>query len=444
MVLGIPNKFLGNAAFMLVLRILVAIISYATAVILASLFNETEYGQFATIFSLLSMLGVACGLGVNLSSIKFLGQYQTNSDFGSARGVIWTSEIGVLIVSLIVLIVGTAFIYLMHSIGQINSPLIYTLGLFALPAFAVMAGQNSISRVFGGILNALAPRDIIWRGSQIILAYICVAFLSEETRFISFLIISAALITVLAFAQRKIIFRRLPKSIANASPELRLGEWWQVSKYLWFNTTVRITIKSIDVVIVAAILSVEEAGFYFAASRISSLVGFVLMALNLVLGPEISRQFAAGQSEKLKSTISLSAGVIFVCSMVPFLICIFAGKFVLSIFGDEFIVAYGALVFLALGQMVNVSAGSVGLFLDLTGHERLSSVVLLVVAPITIVAEIIMAHFYGLTGAAMAVGGGLAAWNIALWIAVRRVTEYDPSIFGMVSYIFRKLRERTI
>jgi len=96
------------------------------------------------------------------------------------------------------------------------------------------------------------------------------------------------------------------------------------------------------------------------------------------------------------------------------------------LFGKDFIVAYGALVFLTLGQFVNSLSGSTGIFMNMTGHQIQLSRIMLGAAVINIVMNVLLIKPLGINGAAIAGMVSLAFWNIYTLFLIK--TEYGQTI----------------
>jgi O-antigen/teichoic acid export membrane protein len=96
--------------------------------------------------------------------------------------------------------------------------------------------------------------------------------------------------------------------------------------------------------------------------------------------------------------------------------------FIMSIFGEGFAQAAPLLVIIAVGQLINVSTGSVGFLLNMTGHERDMRNVTLFSGPLTIICAVWFTTSWGVLGAAYATALGLSLQNLgALWMVKRRL-----------------------
>ena len=110
------------------------------------------------------------------------------------------------------------------------------------------------------------------------------------------------------------------------------------------------------------------------------------------------------------------------------------GKPVLSIFfGQEFAIAYPALVLLVIGQFVNSISGSTSMFMNMTGHQNAYRNIIVISAIINIGLNLFLIPGIGIYGAAIAAMFSLSFLNIATLVYTKlkygKTTGYFPIPF---------------
>jgi len=173
---------------------------------------------------------------------------------------------------------------------------------------------------------------------------------------------------------------------------------------------------------VARFASIEDVGFLRSCWQITFLLPFVTSATDSILSPRVASMYDAGQYEDLAKLIRLALAGIFACVLPVVVILVFAGEYVLMIFGDEFTVAAPILAILALGQLVNSTLGLSGKILFLTGFERKSFKNSMVGAALIVIFAIILVPEYGALGAAMAAAITQVIRCVSATIIVAQVT----------------------
>jgi O-antigen/teichoic acid export membrane protein len=104
-----------------------------------------------------------------------------------------------------------------------------------------------------------------------------------------------------------------------------------------------------------------------------------------------------------------------------FLIFLFS-PMILSIYGPEFKDADLILKILAIGQLINVSTGSVGYLLMMSGHEKLLRNAAVLSACVSLVLNLVLIRQLGVVGAAISTAVALSIQNIvAAWLVYRKL-----------------------
>ena len=184
----------------------------------------------------------------------------------------------------------------------------------------------------------------------------------------------------------------------------------------------QVLIANIDLIIVGFYGTAVEVGIYGAARRLSSLLTFVLTSVNSVLAPKFASLYSRNDRTAMERLGQFSTKLMVALTLPPILLFVAAPSLMMQIFGEEFREGARALVILSLGQLVNVSAGSVCALLLMTGHERemrrFTTVALLTNAGLCV----LLVPRLGINGAAIASASALAILNLlAFSAAVRRV-----------------------
>jgi O-antigen/teichoic acid export membrane protein len=201
----------------------------------------------------------------------------------------------------------------------------------------------------------------------------------------------------------------------------------QVSFPMFITGTLSAVISQVDILMLSAMKDAEEIGLYTLAFKLATLSSFFLVAVNTLAAPKFSELFSLQKYDDLKHVACQSSKLLFWITLPLTLIFAIFGKTILSFFGEEFIDAYYALLFLLFGQLINALSGSVGLFLNMTGREKQFAKTTLVIAVINIIFNLVLIPKYGLDGAAFASMISLILWNVIGNIIIKR--EYGFSIY---------------
>ncbi|MCF6334241.1 MAG: polysaccharide biosynthesis C-terminal domain-containing protein, partial [Spirochaetales bacterium] len=99
-----------------------------------------------------------------------------------------------------------------------------------------------------------------------------------------------------------------------------------------------------------------------------------------------------------------------------FLFLIFAGKWVLSLFGTNYIDAYPALVILSIGLSINTILGSHMTYLQFSGKQLYALLIQIIAVIIGCLLNFILIPLFVITGAAISHAASLIL--MTLWISI--------------------------
>jgi O-antigen/teichoic acid export membrane protein len=215
------------------------------------------------------------------------------------------------------------------------------------------------------------------------------------------------------------IFAGLPQD--RASFENR-GDWLSVSWPLFLMAGVQELLNQIDLILLGLLSNATQAAHFAASMRLASLVTFGLMAIGTVSGPLIASAYNRNDLGELARIARMSARFSTMFAVIIAALLVILGRPALGLFGPGFEAANPVLLVLLVGGLVNSLTGSVGYLLTMTGRERPALAI--------IVANLILIPRHGAVGAAFASALGLACWNLAMAIHMRRTIGIDATALG--------------
>ena len=143
-----------------------------------------------------------------------------------------------------------------------------------------------------------------------------------------------------------------------------------------------------------------EAAYYAAAQRSAMLVSFVLMAVNLIVAPRFAQLYGEKNYEAVQKLAKSSIVIVLFFAMPASALMFFMPSFFISLFGTAFVAGVDVLRILVVGQLINVAFGPMFYILLMSGGERESRRVVMVVFPLSIIFGYVFTVSYGVNGAA--------------------------------------------
>lgn len=190
-----------------------------------------------------------------------------------------------------------------------------------------------------------------------------------------------------------------------------------------------------DVFLLGLFGSKYQAGLYGAAAKLAQLMTFVGYSVTNAAMPRLAELYHGGRIREMVATSQRTSRLILALSLPVGLGLLLLGPYLLSFFGPDFVIAYPALVILVLGHFLQAACGAVSFFLILTGHEKVFRNIVAVATLVSLVLSVWMIPRLGKVGAALGMVAGLAGWNIAAVVYIRRRFGY------FISYIPGSARE---
>jgi O-antigen/teichoic acid export membrane protein len=215
------------------------------------------------------------------------------------------------------------------------------------------------------------------------------------------------------------VFRRRMQSDDFVST-VKLKQLLKISAPMLMTASMNFFIGQAGVLILGIYRPTEEVGFYSIAVKLAMLTTFVLQAINSMAAPKFSELYHTGKIDELFRIAKKSTKLIFWTTVPIFIVLVFFGEGILSLYGREFSQAYVPMVVLLLGQFVNSVAGSTGYFMNMTGHESVLRNVIAVASMFNLVLCFILIPSFGALGAAISGSLSLLLWNSWVLLFIRR------------------------
>jgi O-antigen/teichoic acid export membrane protein len=197
--------------------------------------------------------------------------------------------------------------------------------------------------------------------------------------------------------------------------------WYPVREILahsypiWGSTIGFMILMQAGVWIVGAFTGDKEVALYISAWRLSAFVYFPLIVINAVIPPIVARMYHQEQKSELEILLRQGATITGVASMLLGAVFILFAEPILSLlFGGYYGSAKWMLVALSIGQIVNVAAGSGGIVLNMTGHQRTLAALTLLNIVVVLAIGIGFAIPFGANGVAFAIALALIIQNLLM------------------------------
>jgi O-antigen/teichoic acid export membrane protein len=187
-----------------------------------------------------------------------------------------------------------------------------------------------------------------------------------------------------------------------------------------------------DNIILGIFRTSEEVGMYDAAFKLSTLSAIVLLAINAIQAPVFSDLYQKKEMGRLQQIIIKSNRLLFFTSLpLTLLLCIFP-ETILGFLGEGFKGAWIALILLAIGNFINSITGSIGILLQMSGHQKQYNKIITTTAIGSIVLNFILIPNVGILGAAISSSAAKIIQNLLSVVYAKKhlgiISIYLPGI----------------
>ena len=418
---------------------------YLFIYLLSKRWGPEAVGSYSLSQTVLSILGMGILLGMNTSIVKY-----ASVSLASSQG--WAISAVHRKMALVILLLGAILCLLFYRVSGVMAHVIFhdrgltvPLRLVAcgLPFYALCTLNAETLRGLKRIkqYDFFLYTGVIACGILLLLLFTWLETTSVFSLFGYHVAIAgesvgiAALVfsyTIMAAVSMVSLYQAIPEKFAMAGQRagIPLKTILQLSLPMLATSSIYLLNSQVDKVMIGMLKTTADVGIYNVALRISAMTSLGLAAVNSIAAPKIARLYSEKRMEELEQVLRNSARAMFWFSSPVFLVCLFFPGFLLKLFGPEFAAGGTTLVFLVIGQFVNTCCGSVGIFLNMTGHQIIFRNIVFLAMLINIGINAALVPRYGIEGAAVATTVSIVFWNsAAAWYCKRYLrlrTYYLP------------------
>jgi O-antigen/teichoic acid export membrane protein len=437
--MNLNDKFYGDsitavlargASTAFILNISGAGLAFALHVFLARVLGSQEYGNYIYAFAWMQILMLFGLVGMDTAAVRFVATYTGLEDWERLRGFIVRSLQIVVLASFIVSFLFALGVVILLRSTREELTVVLSIAACLLPLNALMVLVGAMIRGYKLVVMAMAPQFIL----HPVVVGLGIAgfleFISQESGAASAMFINVCATTLILMLMGVYLYRITPPPVKQAGSVSEVRHWILVALPLFMISAFHLIISQTDIIMIGYIIGTQESGMYAVASRIAKLIGFGLVAVNVIAAPLIAQLNAQKKTEELQGMLALAAVGILAFSIPVSIVLIIWGREILALFGTQFTYGYPALVILTVGQLVNAFSGPVGFIMTMTGRHVEASYVIGGSAALNVILNAALIPSLGIIGAAVATSITVALWNFTLVCRVKSQLNIHSTIFG--------------
>jgi O-antigen/teichoic acid export membrane protein len=412
------------------IRLAHAAIGFITAILLARHLGPSDYGAYTFVMAMVGFLTIPSELGIPGLAVREIAVANARKDWRSMRGFILRAHQGIAILcAVLVTAAAIGLILFGERIEPVKRQCMW-IALALVPLISFGALRGAMLRGLRKVLLGQLPEHVI-RPAMLVAGILVILAVGSRQLTPQSVVGAQIVATAIAFCWGLVVFiRNRPAALRSAEAAFRTREWVQSSIPFGLSATLLLINGRTDILVLGMFREDSEVGIYRVAVQMALPVIFALTAVNSIQAPHIAHLFASRDMKRLQTMVTRSSQAILALSgTAAFVVIAFGEPLIRILFGPQYIAAHGPLVILAIGQLVNAGMGSVASLLNMTGHERDTTRIVLLAAMLNLTLNFTLTPIWGMIGAATATASTLIVWNVVMWHTVKRRIGIHASPF---------------
>lgn len=398
-----------------------ALASLLVTLVVARTLGAADAGLFFLCYTLLQFIATPARLGLDGSALRFIGQAHARGNGAAARALQqqmsrWTL-LASLAITLPLLLSADALASHVFNKPALAAPLRIT--LLAVPLLALLPVIASALKGIDRGMAALVVQSILPPAltAALLLPLLLLLAAPASAAFAALALLAGhALAVALALA----FWRRSPRA-GDPAARPATHEIVASAKPMFIVSLLSILVLWSAQLVAGAWLPPEELAWLNVAQRLAGVLALPHLALAATLVARSAACLERNDRAALAALVGRATRMALALALLPALtMLLLPGPLLAALFGNEFAAGGTLLAILVAAQLVNVLTGPAFMLLNISGHERDIRNVSLVSGGIAVLAAVLLTHFLGVTGAALAAALAISVQNLALAACVRR------------------------
>ena len=409
--MSLVKKIVSQSVVYFFGTVITVIVGFFFKVYLSRILGADALGIYSLGITTIGVLGIFLSFGYGNGLIRFVSKYKATQNYNNLISYVTNTSI----INLCVVLPISFLFYFFPEIIADNVLKTSKLKDY-IPLFGFMMFVNSFLILAEQTIRGL--QEV--KKSTIINTFLRLPFkIGLVVLFFNWgwqlkgYIIAEVLGSILAFIFLIVLIKRLLPRLSDFKRTNFNNEEKQYSLNLLITNSVLALGRHGDKIVLVYFLSTFELGIYSVTLTIAAFIPLVLTSVNSIFSPIISQLHSQNKLKDLEHYFQLSGRYIFLLSF-PLMVFIFLfSKPIMSLFGNDFIQGSVLLSLIVIGQLFNVSMGSVGLMLQMTGLEKTMRDISIITSLISFLLYFALISNWGLIGLGVVYIFNIILQNIA-------------------------------
>jgi len=207
-----------------------------------------------------------------------------------------------------------------------------------------------------------------------------------------------------------------------------------------------------DRLILGSLQNAYSTGILSVVANFSILIAMLGRGFVMIVHPQLALLFAKNDLSGIEKIYKENTNLQIYLGLCILIIIIIFGKNILKLIDERYVIGYLPLVFLCIGQIINIGTGPCGTIISLSKKYSYDLLLQILLSILTITLNFLLIRSFGINGAAIGTSAAIVIYNIAKVFIVYKmyhIVPYDKEsikiiiaaipavIVGIISNIFQ-------
>ncbi len=423
------SSLLSVSSFMFGCRIFGAGMVFLTQLLLARWMGAYQLGIYVYAFSWCIVLSMIVGLGYEAATFRVIGQGLSNKRFDLIKGFILRGQQLMLIAGLVTVIIFGNIVTFSEGLFDPDYKNTLLIALITVPVYLIAVFHESVAHAFSWFAMMIMPSNV-FRPTLLLLTVVIAWYTTGSLTSEAVMTYQLTAMAIIIFFHYLIFKKKVKETVGDIKANFETRSWIRIGLPQLVPVLYIEFLAELNVILIGFFLPPDQVAIFSIAFRVAMLITFMIFAVDSYFRPKAALLYADQDMHGLQKLTAHSTQLMFWPGLACVIFFIIFGKFILGIFGEEFVAGYVVFALLALSQLITVSIGPVSSLLNVTGHQDYSMMVFGSSLIILIILNLILTPMMGMKGAAIAVVLVTGFWNVWLLILVKKHLRIHPSVLS--------------
>lgn len=397
---------------------------YIFTLLISRFYGAEINGLVAISFSIFLIGSLIPRFGFDINLVKTF----SSTPIEHAKEVYYNTIKVSLLLALFISFLGILFNSFFCDVLNIEKPIYVIFGFASIPLWTLTIINAGALRG----LKKIKEFSFLTNAGRFVFALfflvIFYCFASYKEEYIPVVAHTAGLLVLTIFSFFKV--HSIIRSIEIKPTNFKVLDYVKDSFPLMLSSSLILLLGWTDTIFLGIYTSSKDVGIYHVALKLAALIGFSLQSMNSILAPKIAKAYKEEDKKLFNKLLSITIKVNFFFSLGIILFLVIFRNYLLSFFGEEFLLGSNLLLLLCVGQLSNAICGPVGVVFQMTGRQKTFQNLVLMAFIINIVLDLILIKPYGFYGAAISSVVSMSFWNFLgvyiIWKHYKILLAYIP------------------